>query len=71
VHLPDIEQDYASARLIALDKGDGRVVAEDTRAMPNGHYYRIDLSHRERMIDILSHNSRVRIQAVKSPELAK
>jgi hypothetical protein len=47
--------------------GTGRIVVDDTRATPNGNYYRVDLSRTERAIDILSHNSRMRIQAVKAP----
>lgn len=68
VHVEDVEIDYANARLLVLDKGDGRKVAEDSRAVPNGNYYRIEVNRPDRCIDILSYNSRVRIQAVRTPE---
>lgn len=67
VHLPDIDADYANARMLVLDKRDGRVVAEETRASPSGNYYRLDVNSADRSIDILSHNERVRIQAVEPP----
>lgn len=68
VHLPDIEEDYNNSRLVVLDKADGRVVAEDERASPNGNYYRIDVDPKRRAIDIHAHNERVRIEAAPPAE---
>ena len=56
------------ARLLAIEKGSGRIVVDDTRATPNGNYYRIDVSRADRTLDILSHNARMRIQALAPPE---
>ncbi|MFO1093874.1 MAG: PQQ-binding-like beta-propeller repeat protein [Planctomycetaceae bacterium] len=70
VRMPEIDTEYSNGRLLVLDKGDGHVVAQETRAHPHGNYYRLDVNRAERAIDIRTQNERVRIQAEPEKQAA-